>query len=338
MSIFIDKKYVMLVSRRLTNFKAKSEYLFNFRCPICGDSKKNKSRSRGYFFRRKNDMFFTCHNCNSNMSFGKFLSTYDPVLYNEYTMENFREKSFGREVSVDEDEFRTGIVMRKLSDNLIDLPSIDDLPSNHPSKKYILSRGIPQEHFSRLFYSDNFKDFVNKKAPKKAEKMIDGEERLIIPFWDENNNLLGFQGRALSKSDVKYITVKLDDANRKVYGLERVDFTKPVFVTEGPLDSLFLRNAIASMDATLQNIIPIVDVPDAEYYFIYDNEPRNRDVIRNVSKAIDMGLNVLIWPDSIGEKDINEMVLAGRNVEKLIEDHIYSGLRAKLEFERWKKI
>jgi transcription elongation factor Elf1 len=338
LSIYTDKKYLMMVSRKLALFTAKSEYLFNFRCILCGDSKKNKTKCRAYIYRRKSDLFFSCHNCGKSLSFGNFLKSIDKALYDEYIMERFAEESGGNSPKPNFDDFKTVPIIKKIRDNLINLPSINDLPSDHHARKYILQRKIPSEHYSRIFYASDFKDFVTQKVPEKAENLLDNDKRIVLPFWDENKNLLGFQGRALSKSAVKYITVKLDEYAKKVYGLDLVDFSKLVPVVEGPIDSLFIKNSLASMDATLQNIIPIVGNDDADYVFVYDNEPRNSHVHKSMAKTIDAGLSIVIWPPSVHEKDINEMVLSGRDVDKLISDRTYSGILAKLEFERWKKI
>jgi transcription elongation factor Elf1 len=338
LSVYTDKKYLMMLSRRLALFNAKSEYLFNFRCVLCGDSKKNKTKCRAYVYRQKSDMCFTCHNCGKTMSFGNFLKIVDKAMYDDYLMERFSEESGGNVVKPNFDEFKTAGPLRKLQDNSIDLPTIGELPADHFAKKYILARQIPKEYHSRIYYASDFKDFVSHKVPEKAENLIDNEKRIVLPFWDQNKNLLGFQGRALSNSSVKYITVKLDEYAKKVYGLDLADFSKVVPVVEGPIDSLFIKNSLASMDATLQNIIPIVGNVDAEYVFVFDNEPRNTHVHRSMRKTIDAGLSIVIWPSSVTEKDINEMILAGRDVDKLISDRTYSGILATLEFERWKKI
>lgn len=327
-----------MLSRRLPLFKAKSEYLYNFRCPLCGDSKKNKTKSRAYVYRRKSDMFFSCHNCGLSLSFGNFLKSVDKAMYDEYIMERFSEESGGNVPKPNFDEFKTARTLKKLQDNSINLPKIEDLPVDHFARKYISDRGVPKEHYSRIYYASDFKDFVSQKVPEKAENLPDAEPRIVLPFWDENKNLLGFQGRALSSSAVKYITVKLDEYTRKVYGLDRIDVSKPVLVVEGPIDSLFLENSLASMDASLQNIIPIVGNAAVEFAFVYDNEPRNNHVHKSMMKTIDMGLSIVIWPQSVTEKDINEMVLAGRDVDKIIKERTYNGILAKMEFERWKKI
>lgn len=338
MSVYTDKKYLMMLSRRLVLFHTKSEYLFNFRCPVCGDSKKNKTKCRAYVYRRKSDMFFSCHNCGKTMTFGNFLKSVDKAMYDDYIMERFAEESGGNVAKPNFDEFKTAGPLRKLQDNSINLPTINDLPPDHLARKYILQRQIPKEFHSRIFYASDFKDFVAQKVPEKAENLVDAEKRIVLPFWDENKNLLGFQGRALSNSPVKYITVKLDEHTKKVYGLDLVDFSKPIPVVEGPIDSLFLKNSLASMDASLQNIIPLIGNGGAEYVFVFDNEPRNKDVHRSMEKTIDAGLPIVIWPPSVHEKDINEMVMAGRDVDKLIADRTYDGIIATLEFERWKKI
>lgn len=338
MSVYTDKKYLMMLSRRLTLFNAKSEYLYNFRCPLCGDSKKNKTKCRAYIYRRKSDMFFSCHNCGKTSTFGNFLKSVDKAMYDDYLMERFSEESGGNAPKPNMEEFKTSGVMRKIQDNSINLPKIDDLPADHFARKYILQRQIPKEFHSRIFYASDFKDFVSQKVPEKAENLVDNDKRIVLPFWDENKNLLGFQGRALSNSSLKYITVKLDEHSKKVYGLDLVDFSKVIPVVEGPIDSLFLKNSLASMDASLQNVIPLIGHDGAEYVFVFDNEPRNKDVHRSMTKTIDAGLSIVIWPSTVMEKDINEMIMAGRDVDKLIEDRTYKGILAKLEYERWKKI
>ena len=59
----VDSKFIGLVSSRLQKFKKIKTDLYNFRCPICGDSQKNKSKTRGYLYSVKEDVNFMCHNC-----------------------------------------------------------------------------------------------------------------------------------------------------------------------------------------------------------------------------------------------------------------------------------
>ena len=337
MSLYIDKKYVSLMSPKLDKFRQKSEYLWNFRCPICGDSQKNKLKMRGYIYRRKSDLFFTCHNCGTGMSFGNFLKSTDNSLYSEYQMERFKNESHGNVSKPDFSFVQVKPVFSKKP--RICLPTVDELPEEHFARQYVNKRRIPKDKRKHLYFASNYKAFVEEMQPG-YDKTIYEEPRLVIPFFDENNELLGFQGRALAKSDIKYITIKMNDNNKKVFGLNTVDKSKRIYVVEGPIDSLFLDNAIATMDATLYNIVPLLG--NLDYVFIYDNEPRNKNITKHMQKTIDLGLNICIWPDQTKDrKDINEMILSNMSpefVQAMIDTHTYNGLRAKLEFERWRKI
>ena len=336
MSLYIDKKFVSLLGPKLDKFRQKSDYLWNFRCPICGDSYKNKMKMRGYIYRRKSDLFFTCHNCGTNLSFGNLLKSMDKSLYSEYQLERYKNESHGNVTKPDFSFVQVKPVFNKKP--RICLPTVEELPEEHIVKKYVKSRNIPKDKWNQLFFADNFKSFVQEMQPDYDKSLYD-EPRLVIPFYDENNNLLGYQGRALVKSKIKYITIKLSEDSKKVFGLNKLDKTGRVYVVEGPIDSLFLKNSIAMMDATLYNAVPSLGSMD--YVFIYDNEPRNKDIIKHMNRTIDLGLNICIWPSEVRDrKDINEMILSGLSsefIQAIIDTHTYNGLRAKLEFENWRK-
>lgn len=336
MSLFIDKKFVSLVSTKLERFQQKSEFLWNFRCPICGDSHKNKFKSRGYIYRRKSDLFFTCHNCGTSISFGNFLKSVDSSMYREYQMERYKCESAGNVAKPDFSfAMEKPVFEKKLK---INLPSIEELDDKHTAKLYIRDRQIPKEKWNRIYYAENFSEFVTELLPDYDKTLYD-EPRIVLPFYDENGDLLGFQGRAVLKSAVKYITIKTSDDNKKVYGLDCVDKSKAIYVLEGPIDSLFLDNAIAMMDASLYNAV--LSVGNYDYVFIYDNEPRNADVCKHMLKTIQMDKKICIWPEHMKKKDINEMVLSGYSpsqIQSIIDTNTFSGLRAMLEYSKWSKV
>jgi predicted RNA-binding Zn-ribbon protein involved in translation (DUF1610 family) len=334
MSLYIDKKFVSLVSPKLERFKQKSEYLWTFRCPICGDSHKNKLKTRGYFYRRKSDLFYTCHNCGTSLSVGNFLKAIDPSLYREYQLERYKNESTGNVAKPDFSIAKTKPVFA----TRIDLPTIASLSDNHPAKAYLLKRKLPADRLSDIYYADDFSAFVKDIHPD-YDKTLYKEQRIIFPFYDEKKNLLGFQGRAVGDSKIKYITVKLNDDNKKVFGLDRVDFSKKVYVVEGPIDSLFLQNSLATMDASLSNIITLLGNHD--YVFIHDNECRNSAIVKQMEKTISKNKNIFIWPQDVAAKDINDWILTGTTpaeIQSLIDTNTFNSLRAKLEFERWRKI
>ena len=319
----VDSKYIGLVSSRLQKFKRVKSNLYNFRCPICGDSQKHKNKARGYLYDVKNNTNFKCHNCGASMSLNNFLKQVDPVLHKSYSLEKFKEGHTGRNFVVDEPVFKFEAPKFKQK---MDLPKAIENPK---ACGYLMARQLDP---SKFYYAKNFKKFVNKLKPTFEDDTYD-EERIVIPLYYEKN-LIGFQGRSLGPSKVKYITVMLDDDAPKIYGLDNIKRDAPVYVTEGPFDSTFIRNAIAMCGADADVSRWGIDNP----VWIYDNEPRNREITNRISKTIDAGHSVVIWPSDIDDKDINDMVMSGKDVQSVIESNIYSGLEAKLKFTTWKKI
>jgi predicted RNA-binding Zn-ribbon protein involved in translation (DUF1610 family) len=320
----IDSKYIGLVSSRLQKFKRVKADLYNFRCPLCGDSKRNKSKTRGYLYPVKSNTNFKCHNCGASMSFNNFLKELDPMLHKQYTLEKFKEGCTGKNFVVEEPkfEFTKPIFKKKL-----DLPKASENPA---AREYLEKRKLNPEKF---YYVDKFKEWVNTQ--KHTFSTIDRDEsRIIIPMYDTESNLIGFQGRALGTNLVKYITVMLSDGAPKIYGMEKIDSTKPIYIVEGPFDSTFIQNAVAMCGSD----IDIRSFGWCDYIYVFDNEPRNREIVNRVSKTIDRGDKVVIWPATIQHKDINDCVLAGLNVMDVLKSNIYSGLEAKIKFNNWKKI
>ena len=319
----IDSKFIGLVSSKLEKFKRVKANLYNFRCPICGDSKKNKSKTRGYIYAVKANTNFKCHNCGASMSFNNFLKKVDPAVHKQYVMEKFKDGHTGRNFVIDEPviKFEAPKFKKKIK-----LPKASEHPK---SAGYLTARKLNPDHF---YYAENFKKFVNTLKPTFDDVKHD-EERIIIPLYYEKN-LIGLQGRSINPNPVKYITVMLDDDAPKIYGLDNIRTDAPVYVTEGPFDSTFVRNAIAMCGADADVSRWGISNP----IWIYDNEPRNREITNRISKTIDSGQSVVIWPNGIDEKDINDMVMSGLDVQSMIESNVYSGLEAKLKFNTWKKI
>ena len=320
---FIDVKYINLISSRLQKFKKVKNNLYNFRCPICGDSQRNKSKARGYLYQVKNNTNYKCHNCGINISFSNFLKEIDASTQQHYAFEKFKEGNTGRNFVVEEPKFQFETPKFKAK---LNLPKASE---NEHARRYLESRKLNP---SKFYYTDKFKEWTNSLVHTFDTTKYD-EPRIIIPLY-YNHELIGYQGRALGPSKVKYITIMIDEDAPKIYGLDDVDKSKTVYVTEGPFDSTFISNAIAlcGADGNLDkwNINSSV--------WIYDNEPRNPEIVSRISRVIAMGQKVVIWPSSINEKDINDMVLAGHDVQRVIESNEYSGLEAKLKFTTWKKV
>ena len=320
---FIDTKYIGLVSTRLEKFKKIKSDLYNFRCPICGDSRKNKNKARGYLYQVKNNTNFKCHNCGINISFNNFLKQIDSVVYKQYSLEKFKEGYTGKNFTVEEPKFNFTSPKFKPKLNLL------KASENSDARFYLESRNLNPYKF---YYTDKFKSWTNSLKDVFDDTSKD-EPRIIIPLFYKNT-LVGFQGRALGSNKIKYITVMLNDGAPKIYGLDEIEKNKTVYITEGPFDSTFISNSIALCGADGD----VAKWGISDCVWIYDNEPRNAEIHARISKAIDSGQKVVIWPSTIKEKDINDMILTGLNVRSVIESNTYSGLEAKLKFTTWKKI
>ena len=317
----IDSKYIGLVSSRLVKFKRVKSDLYNFRCPICGDSKKNKTKTRGYLYTIKADVNFRCHNCGASMTFSNFLKEIDPVVHKQYVYERFKQGTTGRGTVVEEPVFKFEAPTFKSS---IDLPLASTVDV---SRIYLEKRKLDPTKF---YYAERFVEYVNSH---KQSMDVKEHPRIIIPLYYEKN-LVGVQGRTLNSNSVKYITTIFYDEAPKIYGLDNIRRDAPVFVTEGPFDSTFILNSIAMCGADSDVRKWGVSTP----VWVYDNEPRSKEITERISSAIARGDSVVIWPTGIEEKDINDMILAGHDVQSIVESNTYSGLEANLQFTTWKRI
>ena len=324
----IDAHYANLVSSRLDKFKRVKEGTFNFRCPYCGDSQKYKNKARGYLFTMKSGLVFKCHNCGVGRSFGNFLKEQANDLYDEYVMERYKKglTGKGRNVSNPKLSFEKPVFKKHG-----EVQKVSELNKKHPAYEYLVKRNLDTSLF---YYTDKFCTWVNTQKPTFTDVRKD-HSRIIIPFIDSDGKWFGLQGRSLNPKDkMRYITIMLDENKPKIYGLDRINKTKTVYIVEGPFDSTFLDNSVAmagsDVDPRTYNW--------SDYIWVYDNEPRNREIVNRISKSIDRGDKVVIWPSNILKKDINDMVLAGHNVQSLVELNSYQGLEAQVKLTEWKKV
>lgn len=338
--LYVDVKYANILAPRLRNYKHKGEHNWNFSCPVCGDSKTNKSRARGYIYKVKTNLFVKCHNCGYGSNLGNFIKYLDPVLYQEYVLENYKEGGLPRSQHKDPDIAIPDILKRpELTDSILDpIKRLDAMRIDHPAVQYALKRKIPSRFLSVLYFAPRFKQYVNTVVPNKFKMELDEHPRLIIPYFNSHGKCFAFQGRAFGKEEPKYYTIKVDDTEEKVFGLDRVNYAKRIYITEGPLDSLFVPNAIAVSGSSFNT--PTVEALKTNATVVYDNEPRSKELAKLVKKTIDQGFSVCLWPETVVEKDINEMILAGKTSEEIVDiinANTYNGVEAQLRFTNWKK-
>lgn len=341
MSYFVEMKYINLMGARLEKFAWKRNNLAACRCPICGDSKKNKNKTRFFFFEEKGKFFVKCHNCSYSTTFPKFLEQTGGVLYEDYRMETIKEK-FTTGTTANYKQITKIVASNKpvfqVKNDLIDCIKICNLPENHYARKYIAERLIPQKHWNVLYYTENFYEAANKNL---HESMGPKDERIVIPFYTADKKLFAIQGRALDpNASVRYITVRDSEQDvAKIYGMERLDVSKKNYCFEGPIDSLFIDNSVALAGSSIS--FDQLPFETSNTVFVYDNEPRNAEIVKSIKDCIDSGMKVCIWPDNLQFKDVNDMHLGSFSIEQIqniIDSNTYVGLAAHLRLSKWKKV
>ena len=349
MSSYIDQTYINRVSSTLRNFKWKKNNLANCSCPICGDSQKNKTKARGYFYQKGNSYFYKCHNCGFGCSLYNFLKKVSFQLSKEYALERWKSGE-DKKKTPKENKDMFGLLNKKpkfkKKDNLLnELQCLTDLPSDHTAVKFANMRKIPKQHWKLLYYTDDFTAFGNRLDPDNT--LYGKEERLVIPFFNSHGDVVGAQGRVLTmagevkaRETLRYITIKAKKSIDSLwYGLWRINPKKRVYVVEGPIDSYFLDNCVAMVGASSYKSIPS-HLMNSELVFVMDNEKHNKQVVRYNQELIKMGHKVCIWPENIQEKDLNDLAfrISTRKIQKMIDENTCEGLEAELKLKEWRNI
>lgn len=323
---YIDEKYIRLISSQLNHFKQKSSRLWNFRCPICKDSKKNQHKARGYIYFKTNHFLFSCHNCGVTLNLFSFIKQVDEILYRQYVFESFTNKKI------------TELKPKEKKDNAyfsnleINLDSLQVLPSEHWCLQYVKHRQIPERFWDELYYTNNFQEFYQLLMPNEDASRIPEDERLVFPLYDEDHNLQGITGRALKDHKVRYVAKKIFDQNIKLYGLHRLDKTKKVYVFEGPIDSLFVENSVATCDSDLLRTAKYI--PKENLVLVFDNEYHNKELMKTIHKAKENNFDICIWPKGTSYKDVNEMIMHGKTeqeIKQIIDANTFNGIRIDIE-------
>lgn len=347
-NIWIDQKYANQLQFRLERFKVKktSPYVANFRCPLCGDSSKNKIKTRGYLLEHKGTISFKCHNCQESMSLLKFLGIVAPALQDELRLERLREQgSSVQESRTYQTTYATSTTRLtsttgEVVKSNIRLSKLSTLDATHPARQYVEGRLIPTNQHHRLYYTDRFKAWVNTLIPDKFPDMKSDHARLVLPMKNRKGQVIGFNARDMSPtSTLRYISIMLDENHPKVFGLELADLNKDSFLVEGPIDSLFVDNSMAMAGASISDLGSFMD--PAKAIFVLDNEPRNKEILNQYRKVIESGHRLVIWPDHIHHKDINDMIQHGgmcqEEVSVMLHKNTFHGATAQLRLNQWKK-
>ena len=363
----MEQQAIMDISSQLEQFKTITpNKTYNFRCNICGDSQTNELKTRGYFFySQKDDIYmFKCHNCGSAFSFQHYLKQWFNSEYKELRKNIFKSRGIRQFAPKVEKDFKVDEIfdteyqkqlnsLMSITQEVNILQAIPELPLNHPARRYLTSRKISDNMQTRLFYTDNFKEFIDSIIPSSilGTRKIPADERIVFPLTTVDNEIIGFQGRCIGKaSDLRYSTIKMAESYPKMFGLNQIDKTSdtPILVVEGAMDSLFLENSIALNGGDINSLTDIItgeNIDKSRFIIILDNEPRSKDTKNRVQKAIDAGYKVVIWNNIDPKyKDINDMIMGGvfgenyaEGLHNYILNNNYSNTTAVLKLKHWSK-
>lgn len=339
--LYTDLEWLNNISYRFDRFKRQTgRNVFACRCPYCGDSKKSKRKTRFYIYEKKGGLFYDCKNCSESGTFYGLMKDQFPDMFEEYKREQTKARIMAghrpnHKRSKPKPEPTLELDDKTESRALQFVVPINSLPNDHVAKKYLIERGFDDDQLKRLMFAEDFKRAANSISHAPLDEKFPSEPRIVIPFYDKEGNITVIQGRSLNpKSKMKYITIKTHPDVSKVYGLESVDASKTVYCVEGPLDSLFVENCVATCD-------PNLTAAKADVY-IWDNQPRNKEIIALMENAIEQGKKVVIFPYSpMGKLDINDLILMGMTKQQIMEvirQHTFRGIKAKLELSRWRRI
>jgi hypothetical protein len=330
-----------LVSQKLERFSWKRSNVACCRCPICGDSKTNKTKTRFFFFQENSGKYFVkCHNCGFTNTFQNFLKDFDDSLFADYRIENLREKYGTSDAKTAYQELVSKVQnsqqnLKTEMRALTHCTSINELPSDHYARSYVESRRIPEERWHLLYHSEDFNATCAQNLGCAVRSTV--EARLVIPFFSATGELFAIQGRSYDpESRMRYMTLR-SPAHKitKIYGLERLNPAVRNYCLEGPIDSLFLPNAIALAGSMVNYDEMGFDTQNT--VFIYDNEPRNTQIVSAMQDVAQRGFRICVFPSSVTEKDLNDMVKVGIDVKNLVDTNTFQGLAAVLAVNNWKR-
>ena len=330
---WIGKKFIGQIEHTLEGFVWKGEDRANCRCPVCGDSKVKKNKKRGWWLLKNGEWVYKCYNCGYFAGLPTFLKRYHNQLYHDYLVEkmgdNYRvptPKAIPKPEPV--------IVKPNGLENLVRL---DRFPKSNMFVQYVSNRLIPRSKWNLIYACPTEFEAWYEKVNGNELPEWESDPRIIIPSFNSDGNVMMYSCRSIvEKPSIRYLIIKVRSDGLKLFGLERVNTKQTHLVLEGQLDSLFFDNALAMVGSDF----PEKELNKRTAIVVYDNEPRNAEIVTKMQKALNHGFKVCVWPKSMRGKDVNEMVQNGHSAEEIFSTVLKNsayGLQCKLMIAQWLK-
>jgi hypothetical protein len=343
---YIDIKYIRLASVYLQGFKDVGSDTYIFRCPICGDSKKSTSKKRGYLYIGSDGAFFKCYNGCDGMSLYNFLKRLSIDLARQYMTESFG-KPAEKEEAFDGSVFKTGRKLEKPEPERAKRPKrktaldqmlkISDLGAGHRVREYLEGRKVPLD--IELYYTPNLNDVLGALDAYSDRLFSTEYQAIMFPMRDIDGTLNYLQARILFSNDKRrYVTLELEEDKPKFWGLDRVDFKKPVYLFEGPIDAMMVDNGLAWAGGQLSIGAKYLEgLCESDLILVYDADYKtNPQIFIDMKRAMARdGRSIVIHDKDFGDfKDVNDAAVAGwsrEKIQKYLVDKTFKGLKAELK-------
>lgn len=315
----------------LDKFKKKRNGLYEMRCPLCGDSKKSKYKTRGNIFLFKDSYIYKCHNCGVPLSLYSFAKMCFPDIFSRHCFSFFsKQKEEGINSIFSEEKKKI------LSSSF---PFLLPYSSSEKAKAYVKERKLPKDKCSDVLFLEDLNLLISAFPDSGYNQISHVSPRLVFPIHSKDSSLVGFVTRAIEKDDpIRYYNIKVSPDGVLLSGQRTINHSKRVYITEGHIDSLFLDNALGACSSGFRGGIEFCKKNHLDYTLLFDNEPRNNQIKSNMEKYIGEGESIVIFSSfPFKGKDLNQMILQNEkiNLQEEIENRTFQGLRAKLEFNRW---
>ena len=324
---WLIQKYLNLFSGQLQQFHKSRDGLWNCRCPYCGDSKKSKTKTRGYFFWNGDVLVYKCHNCGISTTFQSVLKDYDHTLFKEMMLEMFGSKSDNEPIIKTD----TKKIKNRLSGKLVGIKPV----SGGLFEEYLTNRHIPQEKQSLFLEIESLSNFAKLFEQYKDKKFPD-VKCIGIPFHIDDK-ISFVQCRTIEECGMRYITFEVD-GGPKIFGYNNIDKSKTASVLEGPFDSTFVYNAVANAGAADHSNTDFLIQQGCDLRFIFDRDyETNPQVRKQLDERISQGYKVVIYDKNFQYKDINDAIIGGWDIGLLnsyLDKRTFKGLKAKIELSR----
>lgn len=278
----------------------------NFACPYCGDSKSDSRKKRGNIYPDRG--FYKCYNdgCGVKADIPKFISKF-ALKYSLGIPEVKAEVTWSPQTSKKKRGSLIELLINKnASDHLLKIEEVARRFSLTPCSEidpdtelgiFIKNRDLNTlPAFQRCSYFDSREDKIYLfNLDQRTGKILGfairriGEDIFGPKYLIKNYSELKKNGLVKNVDDD--ILSDIDSINN-YFNVLNVDFSKPILVTEGQIDAMFLNNSIATTGISKSKLLLENLLSKSNTLILFDSD------LAGKTQSIDLikkGYRVFLW-------------------------------------------